>query len=98
MHRLYTILEDIKSLLQKQYTLQKEYLSLSEAAQFLGISESSLYKLTSSRSIPFYKPNGKLVVFSRKDLESWLTRNPKPALDVPSMHNSHPKNKTGRGP
>lgn len=55
---------------------QKEVLTLDEAAQYTGMKKSYLYKLTSSRSIPHYKPTGKNCFFRRKDLENWLTANP----------------------
>jgi excisionase family DNA binding protein len=46
-----------------------------EAASYLRISRSTLYKLTSSRSIPHYKPGGKLVYFKPEDLDRWLESN-----------------------
>ena len=53
----------------------KTMLTAEEAASYLGISKSYLYKLTMRRSIPFYKPEGKLVYFRRDELEAWLCRN-----------------------
>ena len=53
----------------------KDVLSVHEAARFLDIRVSYLYKLTSRRKIPFYKPEGKRIFFSRKELEMWLKRN-----------------------
>ena len=53
----------------------KMMLTADEAASYLGISKSYLYKLTMRRSIPFYKPEGKLVYFKRQELDSWLQRN-----------------------
>lgn len=54
---------------------QKETLTLEEAAFYSGISKSYLYKLTSSGSIPHYKPEGKMVYFDRDELNAWLKRN-----------------------
>lgn len=54
----------------------KEVLTTSEASAFLGMSESYLYKLTSSKRIPHYKPNGRLVYFNRSELQAWAQRNP----------------------
>ena len=42
----------------------KEVLTTAEASAYLGISESYIYKLTSLKQIPHYKPNGKLVYFN----------------------------------
>lgn len=53
----------------------KNVLNFNEAAVFLEVSHSHLYKLTSSGKIPFYKPNGKKIYFNRAELEEWLLRN-----------------------
>ncbi|KAA6348641.1 hypothetical protein EZS27_003874 [termite gut metagenome] len=50
----------------------KSMFSFDEAAWFIGVSASHLYKLTSSHQISFYKPHGKLIYFDRKDLEAWM--------------------------
>lgn len=50
----------------------KEVLSLNEAAEYLNLSRSALYKLTSARRIPFYRPNGKKIYFRRADLIQWV--------------------------
>lgn len=53
----------------------KEVLTSDEAARYLGISKSYLYKLTMSQKIPHFKPMGKMVYFNRIELESWLQSN-----------------------
>ena len=53
----------------------KEVLNLEEAAMFLGISKSSLYKMTHEQTIPYYKPNGKMVYFEKAELLTWIRRN-----------------------
>jgi len=50
----------------------KEILTLEEAAIFLGISKSCLYKMTHNQVVPFYKPNNKLVYFERSELMNWI--------------------------
>lgn len=51
----------------------KEVLTSDEAAKYLGVSKSSLYKWTMSRSIPHYKsPTGKMCFFNRKEIEAWM--------------------------
>ena len=42
-----------------------------EAAAYLNMSKSTLYKLTSSKSIPHYKPN-RFVFFEKADLDKWI--------------------------
>lgn len=54
---------------------KKEVLTSDEAARYLGISKSYLYKLTMKQQIPHYKPMGKMCYFNRVELESWLQSN-----------------------
>ena len=52
---------------------QKEVLTSDEAARYLGVSKSCLYKLTMSRTIPHFKsPTGKMCYFNRKEIEAWM--------------------------
>lgn len=51
---------------------EKEMLTFKEAADYLGISCSLLYKLTSNLMIPHYKPRGKMLYFSRTELEDYM--------------------------
>ena len=53
----------------------KEVLTSDEAARYLGISKSYLYKLTMKQQIPHYKPMGKMCYFNRIELEKWLQGN-----------------------
>ena len=51
----------------------KEVLTSDEAARYLGVSKSCLYKWTMSRQIPHYKsPTGKLCFFNREEIEKWM--------------------------
>jgi excisionase family DNA binding protein len=68
-------LEKIERLLESQNLLQKEVLNLNDAALYLELSASHLYRLTSTGCIPFYKPNGKKLYFKRLELDQWLLRN-----------------------
>ncbi len=49
----------------------KKILTLTEAAEFLHKSKATLYRLTSTRAIPFMK-KGNSLYFDRKELEAWL--------------------------
>lgn len=62
--------ERIKAL-ESIYLTQKEILSFEEAATYLNISKSSLYKMTAKHEIPHYKPN-KYVFFEREVLDDWI--------------------------
>ena len=50
----------------------KEVLTSDEAARYMGVSKSYLYKLTMNKQIPHYKPLGKMCYFNRLELEQWL--------------------------
>ena len=52
----------------------KEILTLEEAAIFLGISKSCLYKMTHNQVVPFFKPNRKMF-FERQNLDEWVKQN-----------------------
>lgn len=53
----------------------KEIMSFREAASYLDVSESLLYKLTSKKQIRFYKPNNGKIYFKRVDLNNWMLQN-----------------------
>lgn len=53
----------------------KEVLTSDEAAKYMGVSKSYLYKLTMRQQIPHYKPMGKMCYFNRLELEQWLQNN-----------------------
>ena len=53
----------------------KEVLTSDEAAAYMGISKSYLYKLTMKGAVPHYKPMGKMCYFNRNELEQWLQTN-----------------------
>lgn len=73
--KIFEKLENIERMLVEQNLLKKEVLNFSEAAVYLEVSHSHLYKLTSSGALPAYKPNGKKLYFNRKELDSWLLSN-----------------------
>lgn len=54
---------------------KREALNLDEAAAYLGVKKSHLYKLTHQRLIPYYKPGGKSCYFKRAELDEWLLSN-----------------------
>lgn len=51
----------------------EQVLDAKEAASFLDISLSHLYRLTSERRIRYSKPNGGRIYFKRTDLEAYAT-------------------------
>lgn len=49
----------------------QNHLNATEAAAFLGLKKSYLYRLTSTKQIPFIKYGGRLILFERTALETW---------------------------
>ena len=58
---------------EKDSTNERVLLTTTEAAHYLGVKPSYLYKMMMRRAIPYYKPGGKLCFFLREDLDAWLT-------------------------
>ncbi|HOW30759.1 MAG TPA: helix-turn-helix domain-containing protein [Bacteroidales bacterium] len=68
-------LSEIATKLDEQNLLQKTVLNFNEACSYLDVSPSHLYKLTSTRQIPHFCPQGKKLYFKRIELDEWLQRN-----------------------
>ncbi len=68
-------LSEIANKLDEQNLLQKTVLNFNEACSYLDVSQSHLYKLTSTRQIPHFCPQGKKLYFNRAELDVWLQRN-----------------------
>lgn len=47
-------------------------LNFKEACAYLGYAPSYLYKLTYQKIIPHYKPTGKIIFFSKNELDEWI--------------------------
>ncbi len=62
-------LSDIENLLKKK---DDRPLNFKEACAYLGFAPSYLYKLTYRKVIPHYKPTGKVLFFSKCELDSWI--------------------------
>lgn len=61
--------------IEKKMYMLKECLTIPEAADYLNLSISLVYKLTSKHEFPIYKPNGKTIFSRRDDLNRWINRN-----------------------
>ncbi len=53
---------------------ERNLMTTTEAARYLGLKPSYLYKMMMRRAIPYYKPGGKLCFFDKEDLDAWLKR------------------------
>ncbi|MBC5614556.1 helix-turn-helix domain-containing protein [Bacteroides sp. NSJ-2] len=69
------------ALLENTIYTTKKVFTFQEACMYIGVSESLLYKLTSGKEIPHYKPRGKMLYFAKEELDEWLLRNYEPTVD-----------------
>ena len=68
-------LTEIANKLDEQNLLQKTVLNFNEACKYLDVSPSHLYKLTSTKNVPHFCPQGKKLYFNRQELDRWLQQN-----------------------
>ncbi|MGC4041206.1 MAG: helix-turn-helix domain-containing protein [Flavobacterium sp.] len=70
--QLNQLIQEIKAEIRKEQYLVKEILTFNEASEFLTLSKSALYKLTSKKEITYFSPGGKMIYFKKSDLENWI--------------------------
>lgn len=69
--RIETTLAGMEDLIKRFKPKDDDFLSVTEAASFVNLKPSTLYKLVSSRKIPFHKP-GKQLYFKPSELRGWI--------------------------
>lgn len=69
------IIERLDKIERYSLLAAKNVLTLDDVEILTGLSKSYLYRLTSTKQIPYYKPNGKLTFFDKKEVEEWLKQN-----------------------
>jgi len=78
-NEILTKLNELEALLKKKndhaYRQASKPLNFNQAADYLGFSHSYLYKLTSRKIIPCHRPTGKLLFFSKAELDEWIFEN-----------------------
>ena len=72
---LQQIAEQLTRIERKIDSEATQILPFAKAAEYLGLSRSTLYGMTSRGEITFFKPNGKKIFFNKSDLDTYLTRN-----------------------
>ena len=58
--------------LSTTYAADPEVMNIDQVAALLNYSKSYLYKLTSSRVIPYHKKGGKTMHFLRSEIIEWI--------------------------
>ncbi len=59
----------------------KEFLTIDELSEYLGIKKSSLYAKVERKEIPYYKV-GRLVRFKKSDIDPWMEKFKSEPLDL----------------
>ena len=53
---------------------QKRWMTVSDAAEYLGTSEHAIYKRIERKQIPFHRPEGSRILINRDELDTALDR------------------------
>ena len=59
----------------------REFLTIDEVSEYLGIKKSSLYSKVERQEIPYYKV-GRLVRFKKSDVDLWMEESKVETLDL----------------
>ena len=51
----------------------QNYFSVKQLSAFTGFSVGYIYKLTHLNKIPYYKPSNGKILFSRAEIEKWIS-------------------------
>lgn len=65
-------LGELEALIKMQGIHQKDYLTIKEAAYYLQLSVSCLYKMKDKGELVYYKPGGKIIYLKKSDLDKWI--------------------------
>ena len=66
------ILEKLSEIEKHLHKQNDKPLNFNQAAEYLGFSHSYLYKLTSKKIIPCHRPTGKMLFFSKNEIDEWV--------------------------
>lgn len=82
LHKLEVEIAEIKRFIAEHVSVNKDILPFDEAVRYLHVSKSTLYKLTSSKKICFYRPYGsKLIYFRKEELDKWMLKTRESSVD-----------------
>lgn len=52
--------------------MDKKFLTVNEAANYLGFCPDYMYQLVFQKRVPYYKPSGRKVLFKVAELDKWV--------------------------
>ena len=73
-----TLMAQLQRIEENTRLAAKRVLTISDVAM---LSVSYLYKMTSAKQLPFYRPNGKCIFFNREEIEDWMLQNRANTID-----------------
>jgi len=76
-----TLMAQLQRIEENTRLAAKRVLTISDVAMLTGLSVSYLYKMTSAKQLPFYRPNGKCIFFNREEIEDWMLQNRANTID-----------------
>lgn len=94
-------LNAIESLLRSDKVIErvvetKEVMTVAELSEYLSISKSAIYKMTSSNVLPHYKPTGKLLYFKKAEIVEWVLKDRIKTVDEIRIEADNHLRKLGR--
>lgn len=52
--------------------MKEKFITIKDAAKFLGFSAGYLYKMVKKKEIPYYQPTGNKILFDKEEIEKWV--------------------------
>lgn len=62
-----------KEKIPSKQSIDNEYININQVSEMLHLSVSHIYTLTSQKKIPHIKLLGKKILFSKVELERWIS-------------------------
>ena len=53
---------------------EKNILTVDDLMDYTTFSQKQIYKLTSTRAIPHYKPSGRKLFFKKDEIDDWINK------------------------
>ncbi|MBM4159166.1 MAG: helix-turn-helix domain-containing protein [Ignavibacteria bacterium] len=62
-------------------TAEKKFFDMGEAAKYLGVTISTLYRYIQNKEFQHFKPGGKRIYIMRSELDDWITGDKKSKIE-----------------
>ena len=86
-------IEDRMDRLERMMLLSvKEMLTVKDLSAITGFKESYIRKLVEDCKLPYYKPLGKMILFDKSEIMSFLHSNRVPSVQEIITHNTYERN------